>query len=170
MGLRLEIVLFVMIVMTVWVTTMVKITNETNEDKQMLKELEFVNTTFTEVDMKTLKARLFSTKGIRDTGVLTLEKLNYHSNSINQLVANKGTYKGDVLFLDGDVKLKEKEGFVYMTQHANYNQKSQILNITSSFVANRDKNIFHGDTLQYHAIDKKVNATKVDAIVYTVKK
>lgn len=170
MALRLEVVLFIMIVMIIWVTTMVKITNEKNEHKSMLKELEFVNTTFTEVDEKTLKARLFSIKGIRDMGVLTLDKLNYHSNSIDQLVANKGTYKGDVLFLDGDVKLNEKEGFVYTTQHANYNQKSEILNITSAFVANRDKNIFYGDTLQYHAIDKKVNATRIDATVYTVEK
>jgi len=170
MGIKLEIILVISILLTIILTTMVKLTNETSSKIGINKELEFRNTTFIEVDQNNMKANLFATYGIRDSGVLTLENLKYHSDTIHKLTADSGRYSGNILYLDGNVTLREKVGYVYTTHHANYHQKKEILTITSPFVAHMAKNVIYGDTLKYYAAQKELNATVIDATVYTVEK
>jgi len=170
MGIRLELVLILVLIMTVGVTTMVKLTNTTQDNLTSTKELEFSNTTFIEVDREKTQARSFSTYGVRDAGVLRLEHLTYHTNNIDLLLANRGMYKANTLYLDGNVSLEEKDGFLYTTEHAKYNQKTEMLDITSAFTAKMHENIIKGKTLHYNALKKEVNATKIDAIIYTTEK
>jgi len=170
MGLKLEILLIVMIIGIVTVTTMVKLTNSNSHKKMLNKELEFTNTTFIEVDRSKMQAKAFSIYGVRENGILTLEHLKYHTTNIEELLADKGTYKKNILHLDGNVSMHEKDGFDYSTQHAKYNQKTQMLYITSPFIANMDKNIIHGTSLQYNAVKKEAHGTGIDAVVYTVDK
>jgi len=170
MGIRLEYVLIIALLVTVGVTTMVKLTNTTKNGHTSTKELEFFDTTFIEVDREKMQARSFSTHGVRDAGILRLEHIMYTTNNIKLLLANKGTYKEDILYLDGNVSLEEKDGFFYTTEHAKYNQKTEILDITSDFTAKMNENIIKGLTLHYNALKKEVNATSIDAVVYTTKK
>jgi hypothetical protein len=170
MGLRLEYLLIFIIIVTIGVTTMIKLTNTTQNANAISKELTFNDTTFIEVNTKEMLARSFSTQGIRETGILYLEHLNYHTNNIELLLANSGRYENETLYLDGNVSLFEKKGFKYETEHAIYNQRTEILEITSPFTVHMNNNIIKGDKLQYNAMKKEVNATHVDAVIYTSKK
>ena len=55
----------------------------------------------------------------------------YHTDSINLLRSDKGIYKDDIIYLEGNVTLNQKEGFDYKAQKAHYNQQSGIFRITS---------------------------------------
>jgi len=170
MGIRLEIVLIFAIASIAVVTTMVKLTDSPSANKVFKKELEFTHTTFIEVDVNKTQAKAFSKYGVRDNGILTLEHLNYHTANIQELLADKGIYKNDIVYLLGNVRVDQKEGFDYTTASAKYNQKTEVLYITSPFVAKMNKNIIRGTTLQYNAFKKEAIGTQIDAIVYTTEK
>lgn len=170
MGLRLEtVVVTAIIVITAGALTL-EVDNRAKKSEVFTKELEFTNTTFTEVDTHKLQGRAYGTNGVRDNGVLDIDNLVYFTETIKYLVADKGKYIGDVIHLNGDVDLEEKEGYNYKTQQASYNQKTEVLNVTAPYVATRDKNIFKGDTLIYNTRSKDAYSTNVDAVVYTVEK
>ena len=170
MGLRLEVVLSVIIVGIITMAVMLKLNSSGVELNTMMKELEFTDTTFTEVNTEQMKGHVYSTYGTRSQGALSLENLEYNSETISELTAQKGTYKGDILYLYGDVVLQEKDGYTYRTQQANYNQETEILFITAPFVSTRGKNIIKGKTLKYNTRIKKASGTKIDSVLYTTEK
>jgi len=167
MGLKLETIITLGIIAIIATVFMLKITDGTTAVNTVTKELEFTNTTFTEVDTSDMKGRVFSTYGVRDKGVLTLDNLRYHTDNIELLSAKKGRYEGDKLYLDGDIVLKQKEGFDYSAEHAVYHTKTEILHITSAFEAVMDANIIHGYTLQYDTRKKEAFSREINAVVYT---
>jgi lipopolysaccharide assembly outer membrane protein LptD (OstA) len=167
MGLRTEIVLFLAIIAIVYGSFTIKLDGAKKEDKPFTKELEFTSTTFTEVDTAKLQAKAYGTYGIRDDGVLLIHDLVYQTETIHSLVANRGTYKGAIIYLEGNVLMDDNNGYHYETQQAEYNQESEILDITAPFVATNDKKIFKGDTLQYHTRTEEAYSTVVDVILYT---
>ena len=170
MGVRLEIILSLAIVVIIGVSLTVKLNNTAKGNQVFTKELEFTNTTFTEVDTVKMHGRAYSTYGIRDNGILTLDNLVYYTENITSLIANKAKYEGNIIYLDGDVMMEEKDGHTYETQHANYDQKTEIINITAPFVGVRDKNIYKGTTLWYNTSTKAAFGAMIDAVVYTTKK
>jgi len=170
MGLRLEIVLILSIAVIITGSMTLKIDKSAKKSEPFTKELEFTNTTFTEVDTKILQGRAYGTYGVRDNGVLSLDNLVYFTETIKYLIADKGTYVGDELNLEGNIVLEEQQGYNYKTQQASYNQKTEILNVTAPFIATRDKNIFKGDTLVYNTRKKEAYGTAIDAVVYTAEK
>jgi hypothetical protein len=170
MGLKLEFVLIVTIVGIVAGSLLLKLGGIDTKSEVFTKELEFTNTMLIEVNTLKAISRSYGTYGLRDRGVFTLENLRYSTDTIESLVADRGKFKGDILYLDGAVVLKEKEGYTYKTEHANYNQKSNILNITAPFVGTRDRNIINGNTLRYNTRKKEVFATKIDSVFYTTEK
>lgn len=170
MGLKLETLIAVAIVAILSVTFMVKFTHKPSDGKLFTKELEFTNTTFTEVDTDTMQGRAFSTHGVRDQGDLTLYNLMYHTNNIELLRAKKGTYKGDKIYLDGNITVNQKEGFDYSAEHAIYDTNTQILDITSAFTGIMDRNTIHGYTLRYDMQKKEAFGKRIDAVVYTTEK
>ena len=170
MGLKIEWVLLVAIVVIVGGSFTIKLNDNANKHKSFTKELEFTYTTFTEVDTKKLQARAYGTSGMRDDGVLTINELVYQTETIESLVAKRGTYMGSVVYLEGDVVMDDTDGYTYETQQAEYNQETEILNITAPFVARREGNSIKGDTLTYDTRKKEVYGTIIDAIVYTVEK
>lgn len=170
MGIRLEYILIIAILFTISLNTMVKFDNKLDSNRSHTKELVFSDTTFIEVNKVKMRAYIFSRYGVRDGGVLTLNGLTYHTENIKLLFANQARYKDDTLFLDGNVTLVEKEGFKYTTQSAKYNQKTETLDINSPFTAKLDKNVIKGEVLHYDAKHKELNASKIDAVVYTLKK
>ena len=170
MGLKLETLITVVIIAILSVTLMVRFTHKSSNGERFTKELEFTDTTLTEVDTVTMQGRAFGSYGIRDAGVLTLHNIKYHTNNIESLRANKGTYKGNKLYLDGNITLNQKEGFDYSAEHAVYDKKIKILDITSEFSAIMDGNTIHGYTLHYDVQKKEAFGKRIDAVVYTTEK
>ena len=170
MGLKLEIILIFAIAAILSGSFMVKLTNDASSENISTKELEFTQTTFLEVDTNRTQGRSFSTYGIRDAGVLTLYDLQYHTDNIRLLQAKRGIYKDNKIYLDHNITVDQKEGFDYSAEHAVYDKKTQILDITSAFTAVMNKNIIHGNTLRYDTRKKEAYAKEIDAVVYTVEK
>ncbi|SFZ97809.1 hypothetical protein MNB_SV-5-180 [hydrothermal vent metagenome] len=134
------------------------------------KELEFTNTTFTEVDTNNTVGIAYGTYGVRDNGVLTMKNFRYYSDSIKLLRSKTATYIGDKIYLDVNVILNKELGSDYYTEHAIYDKKEEILDITAPYKAYMGQNIMYGDTLRYWAKSKKAFSTNVDAILYTKEK
>jgi len=170
MGLRTEFVLFITIVTIIGGSFTIKLNDYVDKSKAHNKELEFTYTTFTEVDTKKLQGRAYGLHGVRDEGILTINNLVYKSVSIESLVANKGTYIGNTIYLEGDVVMDDSNGYTYETQQAEYNQETEILNITAPFVATRDENVIKGDTFTYNTSQKDAYGTVIDAVIYTIEK
>lgn len=101
---------------------------------------------------------------------LRLREIVYHTDAVNLLRAQLGTYKGDYLYLEGNVTLNQKEGFDYKAQKATYNKKSQILTIDSPFEVHLNENIISGTNLIYDTKEKTVIGKKVKAVLYTLEK
>jgi len=170
MGLKLELVLTVVIVGIISGSLMLKLHDTSVEGKAFTKELAFTNTTLIEVDTDKMQGRAYGTYGTLEKGALTLDNLVYHTDTIESLLANKGRYEGDILYLDGDIVMQEKDGYTYETQHATYNQKTEILNITAPFTAVWNKNSIKGDTLRYDTRKKEAFGTAIDSVFYTSEK
>jgi type II secretory pathway pseudopilin PulG len=170
MGLKLEMLITVVIIAIFSATLMVKFTHQSSNGKLFTKELEFTDTTLTEVDTQGMQGRAFGTYGIRDTGVLSMYNIKYHTDSIQLLRAKKATYKGDNIYLDGNITINQKEGFDYSAQHAVYNKQTKMLDVTSAFIAVMNNNTITGDTLHYDTQKKDATAKRIDAVLYTTEK
>jgi len=168
MGLKFLII--VLIASIISVSLLVELRNTKDKEQAFTKDLEFTNTTFTEVNTEKMQGWTFGTYGERDRGVLKLDNVVFHTDNIESLVAKKGKYIKDVLFLDGDVVMQEKDGYTYKTQHANYHQNTEILNITAPFTAVRGNDVMAGKTLKYNTAKKEAFGTRVDAVLYTTEK
>ncbi|WP_148154667.1 hypothetical protein [Sulfurovum sp. NBC37-1] len=134
------------------------------------KELEFTDITLVEVDTKKLVFTAFGTYGIHQGDILTVENIVYHTDAIEHLLADKGLFIDNKVYLDGHIKMKQNEGFNYRAEHAAYDKKTEILTITSKFTAVMDKNIVHGNTGWYDTRKKILFAKEVDAVLYTAEK
>ncbi len=170
MGLKLETLITVLIVAILSVTLMIKFTHKSSNGEHFSKELEFTDTTLIEVDTSTMQGRAFGSYGVRNAGVLTLYNIKYHTKNIELLRAKKGTYKGNKLYLDGNITVNQKEGFDYSAEHAIYDKKTKILDITSAFTGIMDKNRIHGYTLRYDAQKKEAFGKRINAVIYTTEK
>lgn len=170
MGLKLEPVLTVIIGVIIVASLFVELSSTLKKNKAFTKDLEFTNTTFIEVDTQKMQGWLFGTYGVRDKGVLSMDNVIFHTDNISSLTAKKAKLNNDVLYVYGDVVMQEKDGYTYKTQKANYNQKTEILNITSPFTAVRDQDVMKGKTLRYNTVNKEAFGTSVDAVLYTTEK
>ena len=170
MGLKLELLLVLLIAFTSVLTMSMKLSSQNHKHPSLSKELEFTDTTFTEVTTKGREGVAYGVHGVRSRGVLVVDQLQYHNESIELLLADKGTYKKEKIYLDGNVSLYQKKGFTYRTEHAYYDKPTAILYATTPFVAIMGKNVLHGDTMAYHTRSKEVYATDVKAVVHTAEK
>ncbi len=168
MGLKLEFILILLIAAILAITLSVKIINkEKSIEKVSTKELEFTNSTFTEVDTNKTIAIAYGTHGVRDRGILTIDNFKYNSKSVKKLTSKIAIYKKDKIYLNDNVVFNQKEGYNYYTDHAIYSKKTQIINIISPYKAEMGKNIIYGNTLKYHTKEKKVFSTNINATLYT---
>jgi len=170
MGLKLEKLIILSIFLIVVSAVVLKIDKSASDNEKLIKELEFTNTTFTEVNREKLQGRIYSTYGTREKGVLNMDNLLYMTENIKYLSANKGKMSTDTLHLEGNIAFEEKEGYTYKTDEASYNQKTEILYVTTPFIAQDGENSIKGDSLVYHADTKDIFATKIEAVIYTAEK
>lgn len=167
MGIKLEFVLIIAIIGIISGSLMLKLRNVPVPTKVLTKEVKFTNTVLIEVDTENMKSRAYATHGVRDQGVLTLDNIVYLGDTVESLSASKARLKGDFLHLDGNVVLQEKGGYKYETQHAIYNKKTEILNITSPFTGVRGQNMIEGESMEYDTRKKKATGTTVGTVFYT---
>ena len=167
MGIKLEHILIISIVGIIFGAFVIKIRNTTPPVQVFSKELEFTETTLIEVDTEKIKSRAYSTHGVRDQGILILDNIVYMGDSIESLSANKARLDGDFVYLDGNVVLQEKGGYRYETEHAVYNKKTEILNITSHFTGVKGLNMVQGESMEYNPRNKKATGTTVGTVFYT---
>jgi len=167
MGMKLELLLVILIGVTSVVTMTTKLSEQNTAPTQSVKEIEFTNTTFTEVTTQRREGVAFSTHGMRISGVLYMENLRYHNDNIKLLLADVGRYQGKRIYLDGNVSVHQKEGQDYYTEHAVYDKGEEVLYITSSFVACLKQNVLEGEKLEYHMQTKEAFGSTVNAVIYT---
>lgn len=167
MAIKLEHILIAVLVVLTSGVLMIKIRNTPPPSNVFTKELEFTDTTLIEVDTTKTLNRIYVSYGIRDKGVLTLEDIVYLSDSIESLSANNGIYIGHKLYLDGNVILQEKGGYRYKTEHAIYDQKTEILSITAPFTGVKGLNMIKGESLEYDTRQKKASGSTVGTVFYT---
>jgi len=167
MGLKLEFLLLAIVAGLITMAMTVKISNAHKAVKKQTRELDFTDTTTIEVDTNKTLSITYASKGVRDAGVLSVNNLRYHTDEILLLKSKKAKFIGDKIYLDHNVTLHKEAGSDYYTEHAVFNKKSGILNVTAPFKAFMDKNMMYGDTLRYDTKKKKAFATHVDAVVFT---
>ena len=167
MGLKLEFVLILLVTVILSVALTVRIQNAKNIQKVNTIELEFHDTTFTEVDTNKTIGVAYGTYGVREHGVLTVQNFRYTNDDIKLLRSKEAIFKEDKIYMNHDVVMHQEEGSDYYTEHAIYDKKTEILDVTAPFKALQGKNIMLGDTMRYWAKEKKVFSTNADAVVYT---
>jgi len=170
MGLKLEFFLVLIIAVTSVVTMSTKLVEQNKNSEIFTKEMEFSNTTFTEVTTQKRIGVAFGTYGVRDAGVLTMDNVRYHNDNIKLLLANRGVYKGERIYLYGNVTVHQKPHYDYKAEHAVYDKKEEILYVTSPFVAYINENVIYGNKMEYHMRTKEVFAVDINAVVYTKEK
>lgn len=167
MGIRLETILPLFIVVIVAGTYWIRLETGKLPLSQSGKELEFKEMRFIEVDTNRTLGIAYSEAGDYTNRIWTLHHLTYHTPAINYLQADKGTYRDNFIYMDGNIKMEQPNGYLYSAEHANYNKLSEELEITSPFTATLGENIFKGDWMLYKAPVKEGLAKEVNAVVYT---
>lgn len=170
MGIRLEYIILIFIGLVLISFILIEIDPTPQKEKSHSKELAFTDTRFIEVDTDKILGLAHSRYGGYEKDTLTLEGIIYHTDRVNLLKANKGTYQGDEIYLEGNVTLNQREGFDYSAQKAVYNKKSEILKIDSPFKAYLRDNVITGQSLIYDMQKKEAVGYNVKAVVYTLKK
>lgn len=170
MGIRLEHIIAIVTGLIVMGFFLIDIEPESREKSTNTKELVFANTRLIEVDTQRMLGLAHSRYGEVEKKTLRLYEIVYHTDRVNLLRAQKGTYQGDYLQLEGNVTLNQKEGFDYKAEKATYNKESQILTIDSPFEAHLNENVITGKNLVYEMKEKSATAQKVKAVLYTAEK
>lgn len=167
MGLRLELTVTLLILAIVLAAVMVRLSSVSPQKKSFTKELEFKDTLITEVSTQSLKSMAFSAYGVREAGKLHLYEVAYHSKELQMLRANHAMYSNGTIYLDGNITVTQKKGFIYYGQKARYDKNAKVLEITSDFKGVLKENLIYGTYLHYNLENKEVYAENIDAMVYT---
>jgi LPS export ABC transporter protein LptC len=123
--------------------------------------------TFTmyEFDKNGLLTIINGEDGTRYKDRYEIKDINYTDNSQKfsaDMKANHGTYKNEVVNLDGDVVYIREDGFTFESQEAVYNTKTSIAKVDQDFVLYQDKNNVEGSSLVYN---NKLNKTEFSNVI-----
>ncbi len=171
MALRFEYIIVLLIALTI----LFSFSFDTKKDEEVrasaiAKDLQFEDTIFREVDKNSTISSAFAVQGIRINNTLKLKNIKFSNSDIKYLVGNTGTYKGNIITLDGDVKMLATNGFYCETQSASYNKNQKILDILKPFNAHMDKNRLLGDTLRYDLDEKTIFVENPQATIFTTER
>jgi len=100
-----------------------------------------------------------------------VDNINFTDNSKNLIAnmkADKGIYKEEDIFLDGDIIYVREDGLTFKTDKATYNKKEELIKTDSKFISYRGENTLNGSTLKYYNNTQKTEATNV-TIKYQLK-
>ena len=170
MGVRLEFVLSLIVISLVSVALTFKLDNSNAKKNTFTKELEIKDATLIEVNQEQILGKSFTKSIVSDNKILILKDLTYFADNIEYIQANIAKLDGYMLYLEGNIKVKEKNGYLYETEQAIFNQKSKILNITTPFYATMGENRLEGKRLLYDLKNKKLYARDIKTRFTTSKK
>lgn len=167
MGFRLELPVILVILAIVFASVMIRLSPEASPVKTSEKELEFTDTIITEVNRTAAQGIAFSVYGVREKGELYLHNIVYHNQEIEMFSADRARYSNDMIYLDGNIKVRHEKGFSYLAQKAVYDQTAKLLEVTSDFTGTMDKNVVRGKYLLYDFNEKLTYGKKIDSVIYT---
>jgi lipopolysaccharide assembly outer membrane protein LptD (OstA) len=167
MAIKLETFLYIAIFIVIAFTLSLKQENKDAAIATSKKELEFTNSTFSEVNTTAQLSQAFTKSGIQENGVLTLNDITYSGQKLKSLKANRAVYDGNISTLYGNVVLKQESGFEYTTDKAIYDINKQFIYVPNSFLAKMNDNTMNGKDLKYNISTQNAEATNIHAILYT---
>lgn len=127
--------------------------------------------TLYELDKFGLTTLMKGSSASRYSNRYNVEDIDYTDNSNefrSNMKSNKGLYKADVVYLDGNVYFTRVDGLKYFSQKAVYNKKTDIVYSKVDYVANMNKNIVYGDNIEYNNRLERMKSNNVYA-VYKIK-
>lgn len=122
--------------------------------------------TMYEFDSKGLITLMNGTKALRYNDRYRVDDIDYTDNSkeyVANMKSNKGIYKDDIVYLDGDIVYTREDGLTFKTQKATYNKKTSIAIADGNYVLYRDANRVIGEGLHYNSSLEKVTSKNVTA-------
>ena len=171
MALRIEYIIVLFIVLTI----LFSLSFNTKKEEEVIaiaakKDLQFQDTIFREVDKNSTISSAFAVQGIRINNTLKLKNIKFSNSDIKYIIGNTGTYRGDIITLNGDVKMLATNGFYCETQSASYDKNKKILDILKPFSAHMDKNRLLGDALRYFLDKKMISVENPQATIFTAER
>jgi hypothetical protein len=167
MGMRIEWMVVMMILVMTGASYLLESRSNASKQTAFAKEFEVYDSQTIEVGKDGVESRLDAVYALRERGELKLSYPVFRSTTTQNLSAQKGRQVGDKIFLDENVSLLQKNGYLYEGEHAVYDKQKEILLVTSPFVAYIDKNVIRGSDLSYDLKNKIATAKTVHAILYT---
>jgi hypothetical protein len=132
------------------------------------KNIKSYNITYNGIDGK-LQAK--SVKKFKDRYVLyNLHLSRDESNNNEQLRADKGILKNNILSLFGNVFYKNDLDRTLSSNTVIYNIKKDILSSTTAFKTTYNKSVVRGSSFIYFKKSKRLIAQNIKAKIYTERK
>lgn len=122
--------------------------------------------TMYEFDAKGLITLMNGSEAIRYSDRYKVYDIDYTDNSkefVANMKSNKGIYKDDIVYLDGDIVYKREDGLTFETQKATYDKKTSIAIAEGKYLLYRDANRVIGEGLNYNSSIEKVTSRNVTA-------
>jgi LPS export ABC transporter protein LptC len=132
-----------------------------------LPKVELKNFTFYELDKEGVKRFMKAKRGVVYSDKYEVYTINYTDNLHEYKIkihSDYGSYKGDEIVLDGNVKFSREDGFVFKTQNAVYNQSTNILTIDNKYSSYRGLNTLDGSSLRYNNKLNKIESSDVTLV------
>lgn len=95
-----------------------------------------------------------------------VDNINYTDKSkefIANIIADTGTYKNNIVRLNGNVVYTREDGLTFKTQSASYSKNTHIAKANGNYVLYRDSNKVIGKKLKYNNLSDKIYSTDVTA-------
>jgi len=163
MGVRIEWILIVMVVSIVLFSYNINIKNNTISNTILQKDLEFFDTTFREVNTTSTIYKLYTRYGVLQNKQLNIKHILYSDTNINYISAKNAVIYDNIVYLENDVKIYQKDGYKYFANEVIYNKKTKVLNIPTQFKAIMSQNEIIGINLQYDSNQKTLLASQLKA-------
>jgi len=122
--------------------------------------------TLYELDTNGLITVMVGDEAVRYSDRYKVSNINYTDNSKKYLAnmkANKGLFKDNIVYLDGDVAYQREDGLSFTSQKARYNKKIKVAYTDTDYIAYMGKNMVAGSSLRYDNLLKKVKSENVKA-------
>jgi len=166
---KIELLSFVMILLMLAISYLVKVKNETATYNTFSKEIEIFNSITKEVNATDVTSLLYSDYSVRQKGDLILTQVKYRGNSAKELTAESGHTINKMFYLDKNVNLLQENGYRYKAEHALYDQNINFFYVTSPFTGYINDSVIKGSNLKYDVDNKIATAHNINAVFYTGK-